>query len=425
MNILFLTQVLPYPPNAGPRVKTYNVLRYLVGTGHKIHLATFLRPEEARHLDELRAICSSIHTIEMRRSKTSDLVAWVRSIANGKPFLVERDGKRAMNHLVRHLLSNYTIDAIHVDQVTMTQFVMTGTGIREMLNRDARLIFDAHNAVWQVVKRFKGTSPRAVRAVLDLEARRIKKFEGRAIQEFDQTIAVSDMDREALLEAAEEYSHRGVDNHQRALSSKITVIPIAIDTEEIQPAETRSQSSRILALGSLHYPPNADGIRWFVRAVFPKIRSQHPSVELTIVGKNPPPDIKSLNHTMSGAVEVTGYVDDLDPYFASSALMVVPVRSGGGIRVRILEGFCRAMPMVTTSLGLEGIGAVPERDILVADDPDTFSDMVLKLLSDSDLSAQLGRNGRKLAERTYDWRTALEALDKIYENGKVPAVAPV
>jgi glycosyltransferase involved in cell wall biosynthesis len=167
-------------------------------------------------------------------------------------------------------------------------------------------------------------------------------------------------------------------------------------------------------MGTLYYPPNADGIRWFVGEVFPLIRSKVPGVTLTIIGKNPPSDFLKLAEDKSNGIVVTGFVPELDPYFAESALAVIPVRAGGGMRVRILEAFARAMPVVTTTVGLEGIQAEPGKDVLVADTPTDFANEVCRVLDDKLLQNKLATNGRLLVESKYDWQVTLKHLESVY-----------
>ena len=171
-----------------------------------------------------------------------------------------------------------------------------------------------------------------------------------------------------------------------------------------------------MALGTLHYPPNADGIRWFIQEVYPIVREQVPAATLTIVGKNPPKDFLELAAREPQSIQVTGYAPDLDPYLEAAALMVVPVRAGGGMRVRILETFSRGLPMVTTTVGLEGIDAVPGEDILVEDNPVDFADAVVRLLQDPSLQTRLAENGRRLAETRYDWQNVLKEMDEIVDS---------
>ncbi|KAA3665254.1 MAG: glycosyltransferase [Chloroflexi bacterium] len=218
---------------------------------------------------------------------------------------------------------------------------------------------------------------------------------------------VIDPDRDALLE--------GVDQSQAArLAKRISSIPIAVDTIKLQPINRKPGSTNIMTMGSLHYPPNADGIRWFLQEVFPLVQKQMPYVTLTVIGKSPPADFIEMANESNGAIEVTGFVDELTPYMERAALMVVPVRAGSGMRVRLLEAFARAMPAVTTTIGLEGITATHDKEILIADTPQTFADETIRVLQDENLQTRLAENGRFLAENKYDWQVALRQMDKVY-----------
>lgn len=406
MKILFLTQILPYPPTSGPKVKTWHVLRYLSQMGHRITLASFVRPEELPYLDAVKQICADVHAVLVKRSRVADVGYLLRSQISGRPFLVERDDLSEMRTLVDRIVRTELVDVIHADQLTMTQFALPYAGSPD---RKPALIFDAHNAVWTITGRMKDNLPFYFRLPVALETRRIKQYEGRIVREFDATLAVTEPDLHALTKAA-----------GTGLSGKlpISVVPIAVDTRELCPVARQEDSLNILTMGTLYYPPNADGIRWFVKEVFPHIRDKVPGAQLTIIGKNPPGDFLKLAEDENNGIAVTGFVPDLDPYFAKSALTVVPVRAGGGMRVRILEAFARAMPVVTTTVGLEGIQAQPGRDVLVEDMPIAFADAVVKLLKDKSLQDQLSVNGRRLAEEKYDWQVILNEMNKVYEQFK-------
>jgi glycosyltransferase involved in cell wall biosynthesis len=298
------------------------------------------------------------------------------------------------------------VDVIHTDQLTMTQFAFP-LNLQE--GKKPALIFDAHNAVWTITKRMKENAPFYMKTPLWLETKRIKRYEGMIVSDFQATLAVTEPDRLSLMDAVHEYG--GNCNNV----TPISVIPIAVDTDQIRPIPREAESLNILTMGTLYYPPNADGIRWFVQDVFPLVRQKLPKVTLTIVGKNPPKDFVRLAEDSQSGVTVTGFVEELEPYFAKSALMVIPVRAGGGMRVRILEAFARAMPVVTTTIGLEGIQAEPGRDVLVADDPADFAQSVIDLLQDKMLQDELSTNGRRLVENKYDWQVVLGELDKTYE----------
>jgi len=408
MKILFLTQIVPYPLDAGPKVKTWHVLRSLTGQGHSVTLVTFVRPEEVLHISVLEEICESVHVVPIRRSRIADVGYMVRSYLTNRPFLIERDDLRPMQDLVNNLVKEGEFNFIHADQLTMVQFAIRGAFA--FPNKKPKVIFDAHNAVWSIVERMQENARWFLKPVLGIEARRVKRYEGELLKIVDHVLAVTEVDR-AGLEDALNFSKVNKDDRV----APITVVPIAVDTQKLQPIKRKPGSKNIVTLGTLHYPPNADGIRWFFNEVFPLIRERVPDVTLTIIGKNPPQDFLDLAAHDPKAIKVTGYVPDLVPYLEESALMVVPVRAGGGMRVRILEAFAYAMPVVTTTIGLEGIHATLEQDVLVADSSTDFANRVSGLLTDVSLQEKLAMNGRKLAETKYDWQVVLEAMSPIYE----------
>ncbi len=407
MHILFLTQILPYPPTSGPKVKTWHVLRYLSQRGHKITLASFVRPEELPYIDAVRDVCAAVHVIPVHRSRVSDIGYFLRSLVSGRPFLVERDDLAGMRSIVNQVVHSEHVDVIHADQLTMTQFAfpLNIKGVSK-----PALVFDAHNAVWTITERMKDNAPFYLKPPLWLETKSVKRYEGMIVSDFQATLAVTEPDRLALMEAVHSYGSRGNDG-----AAPISVIPIAVDTHQIQPVPREPNSLNILTMGTLYYPPNADGIRWFAQDVFPLSRHTIPKATLTFVGMNPPRDFVRLADNPESGVRVTGFVEELDPYFAESTLMVIPVRAGGGMRVRILEAFARAMPVVTTTVGLEGIQAQPGTDVLVADSPADFAQSVIGLLQDKLLQDELSANGRRLVEQRYDWQVVLGDLDKTYE----------
>ncbi len=403
MNILVLTQILPYPPDAGPRVKTWHVLRYLAESGHHVHLATFLRPEEAPYLGRVRSICTSVHTVPIRRSRLRDAYFFGRSLVSGRPFLIERDDLPEMRRLVQKIVAEHAIEVVHADQVGMAQFAL-GTG--------AATLFDSHNAVWMVVERMAKNAPALLRPLLRLEAARMKSYAVGLLSRFDQVMTVTENDRNAFIAALGE-SGQHTNLSGGAPAERITAVPIAVDSASLPQKRHVQGSANILTLGTLHYPPNADGIRWFFQQVYPLIREERPEVSLTIVGKNPPSDFQSFARGRDD-VQVTGYVPALEPYMDAAAMMAVPVRAGGGMRVRILEAFARGIPVVTTTVGLEGIRAEHGTHVLVADSPHAFAGCVLQLLDDPQMGRRLAEQGRRLVEEHYDWRVVLRGMDMVY-----------
>lgn len=408
MNILFLTQIIPFPPDAGPKVKTYHVLRALIGQGHSITLVSFVRPEEVDHVSALEKICEAVHVVPIHRSRIADVGYMLRSYLTHRPFLIERDNLRPMQDTVNRLLQEGDFHFIHADQLTMVQFALKGASA--FPDKKTKVIFDAHNAVWTIIERMRENAPWFLKPVLGVEAKRVKRYEGELLKTVDHVLAVTDVDQAGLEEALNFSTIKKEDR-----IAPITVVPIAVDTRQLQPIKRKPDSKNIVTLGTLHYPPNADGIRWFFNEVFPLIRKRIPEVTLTIIGKNPPQDFLDAAARFPEAIKITGYVPELAPYLEQSAVMVVPVRAGGGMRVRILEAFAYAMPVVTTTVGLEGINAEREKDVLVADTAPNFADCVCDLLENIPLQEKLSMNGRKLAQTKYDWQVVLSAMMAVYE----------
>jgi glycosyltransferase involved in cell wall biosynthesis len=409
MRVLFLTQILPFPPDAGPRVKTWNVLRHLAAQGNQITLVTYLRPEEQPYVGQVEQICESVITVPIHRSRIADGFYFLRSIFTGRPFLVERDDLAPMRKVINTVMRQAEFHVIHADQVSMAQFALRAGQNARKAGSPMVLVFDAHNAVWTIVERMKQNSTWFLRPALSLETERMKRYEGYLLQKFDWTTPVTEIDRQALLQATELPLRQQIEK-------KLKVIPIAVDCNLLQREVRQPNSKAIVTLGTLHYPPNADGIRWFMTEVFPSVQKRAPEVSLTVIGKNPPSDFLRLAEASGGSIQVTGYVPDLGPFMREAAIMVVTVRAGGGMRVRILEALARGMPLVTTTVGLEGIKAQLGREVLVADTAGDFADAVVRLLEDEALQQSLSIHGRELAEHLYDWKVVLKQLDGIYGN---------
>jgi glycosyltransferase involved in cell wall biosynthesis len=167
----------------------------------------------------------------------------------------------------------------------------------------------------------------------------------------------------------------------------------------------------ILHLGTMSWLPNIEGVLWFIRSVWPIIKASNPNTHLTIAGKNPPPEIKALSEE---TVTVTGYVSDPTPYLRKTGVFIVPLISGSGMRVKILDAWRWGLPTVSTSLGAEGILYKDNENILIADHPLEFADATLKILTQPELRNSLRVNGRRWVEEHYDWQKIYPAWDCVY-----------
>jgi polysaccharide biosynthesis protein PslH len=395
VRILFLTQLLPWPLDAGPKVRSYYVLRYLAEAGHEVSVACFRRPGESdRSLEALRRICTRVETVPMVRSRGKDVTAGLASLLSRTPFLIRRDRVAEMRRRVAAMTAGRSFDAVHADQLWMAPYAL-----------DCQVplrILDQHNAVFVAVRRLAGQAGNPlVRMLAGREAVKLESFERAACSEFHRVVWVTDEDRRAVVSAGGKANGRD------------TVIPIATDPRECPPV-SRHRPFRVLFLGGMHWPPNADGIGWFADRVWPQVAQAAPDAVLTIVGKAPPRRLVALAARSGGRIEVAGYVSGLGKYLAETAAFIVPIRSGAGMRVKVLDAWCWQLPVVSTTVGAEGIQSHPGENLLLADDEEAFAQSVLEVLGDRDLDARLSANGRATVEQSYDWKKVYTAWDQIY-----------
>jgi glycosyltransferase involved in cell wall biosynthesis len=177
-------------------------------------------------------------------------------------------------------------------------------------------------------------------------------------------------------------------------------VPIAVDAAAATPIAALTTAPRLLFLGGLHWPPNADALLTFVRDMWPRVRAARPDATLTSVGRDDHPSATECR--AAPGVHLTGWVPEIDPFVQQSRLLVVPMRAGSGMRVKILEAMARGLPVVSTTVGCEGIGVVPGQHVLVADGAEAFATAVLTVLADNALAGQLAANARALVLERYD-----------------------
>jgi glycosyltransferase involved in cell wall biosynthesis len=400
MRILFLSQVLPYPLDAGPKTRSYFVLRHLVRS-HEVTLLTFVRdsdrPEGIAHLTEL---CHAVHTVPMRRSPARDAKFLAQSLLTRQPFLIIRDQVPEMTDKVRQLVATGSFDAIHADQLWMAQYALVANSGPS----GPKLVLDQHNAVHLIPKRLsEGESNQAKRWFLAREAQVMTTYEVKTCKCFDHVVWVTEEDRRAVTA----WSDAGKNEDP----TPSTVIPICTDPTLTRPVERTSDKQRITFLGGLHWPPNVQGVVWFATDVLPQVRAAMPNAVLTVIGKSPPRELEGEG------IEVTGYVTDLAPYLAETGVFIVPLHAGGGMRVKILDAWGWELPVVSTTIGAEGISTQNGNNILIADTAETFAEAVVRVLRDQTLAKRLGENGRQTILEAYDWRVIYSAWDEVYRIG--------
>jgi glycosyltransferase involved in cell wall biosynthesis len=398
MRVLLLTQVLPYPPDSGPKIKTYYVLKYL-SEQHDVTLVSFVRDsDKPEHIHHLETLCERVITVPIERSAIQDLRFLGKSLWTNDPWMMLRDERPAMRRVLADLAAGTDFDVVHADQTNMGQYALPFTRSRKVL--------DLHNALWMLYKRLAETSPITdpKKFILMRDWPLLKQYEGELCRQFDAVTAVTEEDRLLL--------------QQAGAQNDITVIPIAIDTDEQAFITRRPTVPHIVHVGTMYWPPNINGIHWFLEEIYPQIKSQVADVRCTLIGSRPPDSIIQRSQA-DRTLTVTGYVEDTLPFLEDSSMMIVPLQAGGGMRVKILNALSQGIPMVRTSVGCEGIKVQHEHDILIGDTPSEFAQACVRLLTDFDLNQQITRAGRQTAVQHYDYRQACRPLDQIYALQKV------
>lgn len=396
--VLYLTQVLPYPLNTGARVRQYYVLRHLARQ-HQVTLVSFVRADDKpEHVAHLQTVCHAVHTVPMVRSRWRDIRAALKGALTRLPIVIARDEIAPMQQTLARLMASESFDVVHADQVSMSKYGLQGQGSRRVL--------DLHNAMYLVTARLATheTNP-LKRAIYQREARALARYEAELCARYDQVTFVTDEDRQLIEEQIKRWKVRVPDR-------RFTTIPICIDPSDKRPVTPIAQPQRITALGVMFWPPNAEGVLWFAQEIWPHIHAQQPDLTFTVVGKNPPDYLTQLHGT--AGIEVLGYVPDVGKILAETAAFVVPLRAGGGMRVKILDTWSWGLPIVSTSIGAEGIEICDGENILIADEPEAFSAAVLRAVTDHDLNRRLRVNGRRWVEEKYNWETIYMAWDDVY-----------
>ena len=398
MRLLFLTPRLPFPPNRGGEITVFNFLRVLSRT-HEVSLVSFYdRPEERGHRAQLERYCRQVELVQRPGKIAPRVVA--RTLLGTRSYAVERHASGAFAAAVRRVVARVDPDVVQLETFLMGQY-LPDVGERPT-------VLDMHNVTWLIWERTVRVSTPWLRLPLAIQARRVRRDEISVCRAVDVCAPVSDADLAEL--------RRAVGDEIRSV-----VVTPGVDCDLFTPVAPGTRGAEILFVGSMSYPPNIDGVEYFCRDILPRIAVSVPEVRLTIVGAHPPASIARLAD--DPRIRVTGFVPDVRPYYEAAAAAVVPLRVGGGIRMKILEGLALGVPMVSTSIGAEGLGLAHGRELLLADEPDAFAAAVVNLIADADLRSRLSAQARDAAVRRFSWEAVGRRLTGIYESLVPPAAS--
>jgi sugar transferase (PEP-CTERM/EpsH1 system associated) len=395
VRVLFLTPRVPYPPDRGGEIIVFNFLKELAKR-HEIALVSFYDNEhEFACREPLGRFCERIELVR-RPAKLAPL-ALIRAVAGGWSYSIARHTAPGFHDAVRRVAAEWRPDVVQAETF------VTGPYLADV--PDVRSVLHMHDVTWVMWERMARVAPAHVRPLLAVEARRIRRDELASCRAADVCVPVSDVDLDRL---------RAADSRIRA-----TVIVPGVDCDEFQPLAPVAPSSNLLFVGSMNYLPNVDAAEFFVRDVLPLVARDVPEVTFSIVGTRPSAAVMRLAN--NPRIRVTGRVPDVRPYYAAASATVVPLRAGGGVRMKILEAMAMGMPIVATTVGAEGLNLAPGRDLLIGDTPEQLARHAVRLLRDPAYGEQLGRHARATAVRRFSWASVVSQLEQVYAS-VVPGV---
>lgn len=385
LRIAFLTPTLPWPTNTGGTLRTYHLLRALAAE-HAVALFSFHygAPSDP---GSLTTFCHQVTQISLGEvySCHRQWIDLVRPLPRSVTYFFT---KASQQTLLEQTQLGY--DLVICDEVILASYLYKqhvrgkpqNCAIPQVLLRQK--IDHLHYA------EVAAQRPWGMAKLLDqLEAWRLRDYERHVLPIFQAAVVCSAED--------------GAITQEQCRMLRVDVIPNGADTRYFCPPTraTRNQAPTILLLGTMHYYPNIDAVHYFFETIFPQLQHEFPDLQILIVGHQPPPEVVVLGELPG--VTVTGSVEDVRPYIARSWLMAVPLRLGGGTRLKITEAMAAGLPVVSTSMGAEGLAVQHERDLLLADEPTAFAAAIRRLLNDTSLRQQLAEAGRKLVESHYSW----------------------
>lgn len=394
MKILIIADYLPYPLIGGDRIRIYNLLRRLADQ-HEVSLVSFLeKPDDAEGISHLRQFCARVETVNLPRlSPLRHIPGLIRYGLEGKPLELRFLYSDELANKIKSLITELDFDIVQIEHARMGLYL-------EALPKDRhfKTVLMFHNFTYQQhgrVSHIQMRVDRKIRAMIDSIS--MLYWEPRYAERFDLCTTVSEDDRKLLLNANPRLH--------------VEVIPNGVDVEKYKflPAENLTPS--LLFIGNMGYPPCVDAALYFCKEIFPLILQKIPGAEFWIVGRDPWREILQLN---SVNVHVTGRVDDIIPYYRQSSVCVIPLRAGGGTRLKILEAMAMGRPVVSTSIGCEGLDVIDGKHLSIADTPNQFANETVRLLTDKPLYKKISANGRQLVESQYDWDSIAAKLAQTY-----------
>jgi polysaccharide biosynthesis protein PslH len=404
LRILWVKAGKLLPVDTGGKIRSYNILRHLA-RAHAVTLLSYYGGQRESTYEE--AIkrqfpgAETIYTAALDRTPFAQSLDYFRRVFQPAPFAVSKFTHADTQRMIASWLKDKNFDVVVCD------FLSASQNFPE--NPATPVVLFQHNVetvLWQRLAAIESNPVK--RVVYQMEARKMAEYERAALRKFRHIIAASEFDRRLML---------AMDP-----SCEISIVPTGVDTEQyrIAPAST-VDPPRIVFLGSMDWEPNIDAVLYFCRDIFPRILARFPSAIFQIVGRNPHRSVQRLS---SQSVQVTDTVPAVIEHLRQATVVVVPLRIGGGTRLKIFEAMATGRAVVSTSIGAEGLAVASGRDIILADDAETFADAVVRLLDDATLRRQYEQAAAHLAAQC-DWGKVAQqfaaVLEQVWLNQLSPA----
>ncbi len=401
MRILFLCHRLPYPPKRGGKIRPFNMIRHLAKR-HQVTVATLARGvDELTEGQELTRYCHELHV-----ERISTVAGWSRFglySATGYPATFAYFYSPALDGTVKRLLARQRFDAILVHCSSMGPYVAKYRGVRKIMD-----FGDADSEKWL---EYSCRAPFPLSLALRLEGLKVRRYERWIAGHFDACSVNAPREREVL---------------GAYIRSPIHVLPNGVDLDYFRPRRQPDEpymANRLVFTGNMSYKPNVDAMQYFITEILPRVQQRRPNVELFVVGMDPTRAVRRLADGQR--IVVTGRVDDVRPYIDSAAVAVAPLRVARGLQNKVLEAMAMRVPVVTSPAAFKGINAVASRDLLVAEEPDSFSRAILSLLDAPAVRERYAAAARACVEQNHDWDRILQGLEELVTGGSRPPGPPL
>ncbi|MFZ0063006.1 MAG: glycosyltransferase [Pyrinomonadaceae bacterium] len=400
MDIVWLKTELLHPVDKGGKIRSYNMLKELKRSCHITYLTLDDGTADANARDLATEYCHELICIPHRRREKFTAGFYFELMVNltsPLPYAIKKYESQAMRREIMTRVADRRFDVLVCD------FLAPAVNVPFGLNC-ASVLFQ-HNVEAMIWKRhYEVQTNAAKKAYLFRQWQKMRAFEAKMCPRFDSVIAVSRGDREMM---QQEY---GVES--------VYDVPTGVDVAFFLPTGRRKrQPYNLVFTGSMDWLPNEDAIRYFTEQIMPRIKQGIPGVTLTVVGRDPYPTLVELSKR-DPSIIVTGRVDDVRPFIEEAAVYIVPMRIGGGTRLKIYEAMAMEKPIVSTSIGAEGLPVVTGQDILLADTPESFAEAVIKLLREESFAAEMGQRAAAKVREKFGWDSVAESFAAICERAR-------